>query len=213
MGQSGEERTDQLQVLREIEIIERARSDPRAFAPLYEQYYRQVHGYCLRRMHHREAAADATAQIFARALTSLSSFQQRSANGSSFRGWLFTIAHNIVIDQSRRTRQHFSLDSAAVIDDPGHSPWLQDPTPGPEAMALDSEERNQIRQLLEHLPERQRRIVELRMSGLNGVEIAEVMKMSHGAVKSAQFRAYTSLRELLTQDTAESFQSMSRGNR
>lgn len=204
---------DQSQVLREIEIIELARSDPRAFAPLYESYYGQVHGYCLRRMRHREAAADATAQVFARALTSLSSFQQRSATGSSFRGWLFTIAHNIVIDQGRRTRHHYSLDSSSVIDDPDHSPWLQDPTPGPEAIALETEERTQIRQLLDHLPVRQRRIVELRMSGLNGVEIAEVMKMSHGAVKSAQFRAYTALRDLLTQESAEPFQSMSRGNR
>ena len=78
-------------------------------------------------------------------------------------------------------------------------------------MALDSEARARVRALLDRLPERQRRIVELRMSGLNGIEIADALQMSHAAVKSAQFRAYSSLRELLQTESAESFPPTSRG--
>lgn len=213
VGHPGEEATEQAQVMREIETIELARSDLRAFAPLYEAYYVQVHGYCLRRLRHREAAADATAQVFARAIASLASFQQRSATGSSFRGWLFTIAHNIVIDIGRRTRHHSSLDSSQETERFEHSPWLHDPAPGPEALAVATEEKDRVRRLLNTLPKRQQRIVELRMSGLNGVEIAAALNMSHGAVKSAQFRAYTALRELLKDAPVESIQPTSGGHR
>jgi RNA polymerase sigma-70 factor (ECF subfamily) len=211
VGYPDEADADNRLQVREIEIIELARQDPRAFAPLYEQYYPQVHGYCLRRLRHREAAADATAQVFTRALTSLSTFRQRSSTGSSFRGWLFTIAHNIVVDVGRRTRHHYSLDATDPNENLENSRWLHDPAPGPEAIAMDGEARTQVRRLLDRLPERQRRIVELRMSGLNGVEIAEALHMSHAAVKSAQFRAYTALREFLNTDSAESFLPTSGG--
>jgi RNA polymerase sigma-70 factor (ECF subfamily) len=204
VGQFTEERPDQVMNAREIEIIELARTDPRAFAPLYEQYYSQVHGYCLRRLGHREMAADATTQVFIRAIANLSKFRQSGSGTSSFRGWLFTIAHNIVIDTTRRSRKHYSLDSSEVVDRPENSAWLHDPQPGPEAVAVDAEERIRVRKLLDRLPERQRRIVELRMSGLNGIEIAETLRMSHSAVKSAQFRAYTALREWILEETPES---------
>jgi DNA-directed RNA polymerase specialized sigma24 family protein len=57
--------------------------------------------------------------------------------------------------------------------------------------------------MLARLPERQRQIVELRLLGLNGVEIAEVVGLSHSAVKSAQFRAYGALRDLLREERAD----------
>ena len=86
VGHPSEASSDHTLDSREIEIIELARQDPRAFAPLYEVYYPQIHGYCLRRLRHREAAADATAQVFTRALSSLSTFRQRGTGSSSFRG-------------------------------------------------------------------------------------------------------------------------------
>jgi len=68
----------------------------------------------------------------------------------------------------------------------------------PDRAAERSEARETLRDALAQLPEEQRRIVELRLSGLNGVEIAAVLEKTHAAIKSSQFRAYARLRELLS---------------
>jgi len=61
-----------------------AASDPRAFAPLYERYLDAVYRYCYRRLGSREAAEDATSQVFYRAIAGLAGFAPaRSAPGSS----------------------------------------------------------------------------------------------------------------------------------
>jgi len=180
----------------DLAIVTLAQADPRAFAPLYEHYAPIVYHYCLRRLSHPEAAADATAIVFTRALAALPRFTpDPRREGSTFRSWLFTIAHNVVIDSRRRNRNHLSLDTFPA--DLTDSPHLVDPGASPETLAIDADESRQVRAMLGHLPDRQRTIVELRLSGLSGAEIAQTLGMSESAVKSAQFRAYQSLRELL----------------
>ena len=179
----------------ELSIIDRARTDPRAFAPVYQHYAPIVHAYCLRRLSDPEAAADATSQIFTKALTGLQRFTpNRARAGSTFRSWLFTIAHNVVIDTRRRHRGHLSLDFDHQTARLAGSPHLIDRAASPEELAIRADEACRVRLMLEQLPDRQRQIVELR---LTGVEIARALSMSESAVKSAQFRAYTTLRGLL----------------
>jgi RNA polymerase sigma factor (sigma-70 family) len=72
-----------------------------------------------------------------------------------------------------------------------------DPTPGPEELLQAGETRDDAWALIASLPPLQQRILELRLADLTGREIAEVLGMSHGAVKAAQFRAFTRLREQL----------------
>ena len=70
----------------DLAIMTRAQRDPAAFAPLYERYYRPIFGYCHRRLEHREAAADATGQTFAKALAGIDGFRS-----GSVAAWLFTM--------------------------------------------------------------------------------------------------------------------------
>ena len=59
-----------------------------------------------------------------------------------------------------------------------------------------------VAEALRQLSDKQRYVVELRISGLKGQEIADVLGMSAGAVRVAQFRAFARLREILgPQDT------------
>lgn len=180
----------------DLAIVRLAQADPIAFAPLYEHYQPIVYHYCLRRLSHAESAADATAIIFTKAIAALPRFRPDTRReGSTFRSWLFTIAHNVVIDHRRRHRNHASLDAdnAALAA----SPHLIDPGDSPETLAIDADDARQVQAMLIRLPERQRAIVELRLAGLSGSEIAASLGMSESAVKSAQFRAYRTLRELL----------------
>jgi RNA polymerase sigma factor (sigma-70 family) len=72
-----------------------------------------------------------------------------------------------------------------------------DPGRSPADHLIENEDARRVRAVLAKLPERQRRIVELRLADLSGQEIADVMNISLSAVKSAQFRAFRTLRRLL----------------
>lgn len=177
-------------ILQEPDEIARARRDPAAFAPLYERYVDAIFGYCYRRTSDRELAADLTGQIFAQALAALPHYRPDRGAGT-FRSWLFVIAHNLVIDSHRTRRPHASIDSDVAR-------VLYDRSPSPEDDAIANERRDALGVALRELTGGQRQIVELRLAGLTGVEIARALSMSEPAVKSAQFRAYTTLRGLLT---------------
>jgi RNA polymerase sigma-70 factor (ECF subfamily) len=185
----------------DLATVELAQADPRAFAPLYTRYAPIVLNYCRRRIADPDAAADATSLIFIRALAGLPAFRpDPSQSGSTFRSWLFTIAHNVVIDTRRRHRPHVSLDrrmGATGEASSGEAGWPADPSASPEELAIRADDSERVQAMLRRLPERQRRVVELRIAGLTGPEIARALGMSTSAVKSAQFRAYGTLRDLL----------------
>lgn len=181
----------------ELALVRLAQADPRAFAPLYEHYEPKVYHYCLRRLSEREAAKDATATVFTKAIAALPRFRPDPRRpGSTFRAWLFTIAHNVMIDTRRRHRGHASIDREG-------NPWamtLVDPSVSLEDQAIHNDDARRVQMLLAHLPERQRTIVELRLAGLSGAEIAATLGLTQSAVKSAQFRAYGTLRTLFQHD-------------
>jgi RNA polymerase sigma-70 factor, ECF subfamily len=160
-----------------------AQGDRRAFALLYRRYLDPVHRYCYRRLGSREAAEDATSLVFTKALAALPAYR-----AGSFRSWLFAIAHHVVTDDLRARRPAAGLEAAAN---------LPDRTPSPEALALVAEADRSVVGLLARLPPEQRRVVELRLAGLTGREVAAVLGRSLPAVKIAQVRAYARLRGLL----------------
>ena len=166
-------------------LVALAKTDPRAFAPLYARYFDPVYRYCYRRLGDREAAADATAQVFAKALAALPRYRE---DAPSFRSWLFTIAHNVITDDLRARRPVAPMDAAAHVAATG---------PSPEELVLTDEAGSTVRALLAMLPPDQRQILELRLAGLTGPEIAAALGRSLGAVKIAQVRAFARLRATL----------------
>ena len=167
--------------LSDAELIRLAKQDRRHFGPLYDRYADPVFRFCYRRLGNREAAEDATAQVFTKALTALPRYRE----GGTFAAWLFAIAANVVTDAHRRRRVHQPLDDA---------PDPIDGAPSPEDLAIVAEERRSVRRLLATLPSEQQRAMELRLAGLSGAEIAKAMGKSHRAVKMLQFRAIAKLR-------------------
>lgn len=166
-------------------LVERALSDPEAFAHLYRRYVTDVYRYCLRRFGDRETAEDVTSQVFLNAYRALP-----SVGNKPFRAWLFTIAHNAVVDAHRRAGPpSTSLD---VFDD-----W-EDPAETPEGIAIHQENRDLVRAVLEQLPKRDREVMELRLAGLDGNEISRVLHCSPGAVRAAHHRALERMRQIMT---------------
>lgn len=171
--------------------------DPLAFAPLYQRYVTSVYRYCYRQTSDPDIATDLTAQIFTRALEALPKFRLRESDppcngtgsGGTFRSWLFTIAHNAVIDARRRHRP------SVPLEDRHHH--VADDERGPEDQAVLRDELDRLIVVLDRIPDGQRQIIELRLAGLTTAEIATALSLSRPAVKSAQTRAYARLRELL----------------
>jgi RNA polymerase sigma-70 factor (ECF subfamily) len=171
----------------DAELVVMARSDRQAFGLLYDRYKEPVFGFCLRQLVSREAAEDATSAIFTKALAGLPRYRE-----TSFRGWLFTIAFHEVSDR-RRTRRPdpTPIDGLDVVD--------EDATP--EEVVLRGETDRSVRDLVAQLPPNERRVVELRLSGLTDSEIATVLGLAHGNVRVIQHRAIKRLRAL--RDCAE----------
>ncbi len=170
-------------------LVAEAQADPRAFAPLYRRYVDPVYRYCYRRLGNQQAAEDATGLIFTQALAALP-----RCRPESFRAWLFTIAHHTIVNdwRSHRNDQPLSADDLTL-----------DPAPTPEEALLATETRQTVYRLLAQLPADQRRILELRLAGLKGREIADALGRSHGSVRLAQHRAMTRLREVMTSNARE----------
>ncbi len=170
-------------------LVAAAQTDPRAFAPLYRRYVDPVYRYCYRRLGNQHAAEDATGLIFTQALAALP-----RCRPASFRAWLFTIAHHTIFNDWRSHRN----DQPLSPDD-----LTPDPAPNPEEVLLATETRETVYWLLAQLPIEQRRVLELRLAGLKGREIAGALGRSHGSVRIAQHRAMTRLREMMASRAME----------
>ena len=166
-------------------LVALAKLDRRAFAPLYVRYADPVYRYCLRRLGTKEAAEDATVQVFVKVLAALPSYRD---DGPSFRSWHFAVAHNVLVDVERGRRPAHDLEATALV---------VDRAPGPEAEALAAETRRDVRALLAAVARDQRRVLELRLAGLSTAEIAGVLDRPAAAIRGIQFRAEARLRSLM----------------
>lgn len=170
----------------DAELVSRAKGDTVAFTALYRRYVTPVYRYCLHRLGDVAAAEDATSDTFLKAFAAI----HRCRDGAAFRSWLFTIAHNVVTDSFRARRPAEPIDLADAV---------ADAAPGPETVAELTDAAWAVRSLLARLTPQQARIIELRLAGLKGPEIAKVLDCSLASVKIGQLRGYQRLREVLEQ--------------
>jgi len=132
----------------------RAATDREAFGLLYDRWFDRIYGYCHRRLQTHAAAEDATSQTFLKALAGITSYRPDAV---PFRAWLFTIAHNVVVDVYRRGRPTAPLDDA---------PDIPARETGPEEQALALETQREVHALLDRLTDDQADVIRLRLAGL-----------------------------------------------
>ena len=171
----------------DAELVRSAQVSARAFAPLYLRYRDPILNYCYYRLGDREAAEDAASTIFVKALLALPRFADHE---NSFRTWLFRIAHNEITDLHRQRFRHLAQSLSQHLE-------LRDPALSPEDVAVAADRREHVLGLLNHLPARERSVLELRVAELTTAEIAQVLAISEQSVRTAQCRAVSRLRGLL----------------
>ena len=185
----------------DAELVRIAQAELREFGSLYDRYVDAVFRYCYRRCGNVAQAEDATSATFYKALAGLPGFDNRPG---AFRGWLFSIAHNVVIDQvrTRQRRPETSLDDRFDL-------VSREPTP--EEVVIAADQTGRLVAALDRLPDDQQHVLALRMAGLSGPEIAAALERTPGAVRVAQHRAIGRLRNLLSDQPASESRKEARG--
>ncbi len=84
-------------------LIKSSQSDPEAFRPLYQKYFKRIFLFVLHRVGDKSVAADITSQVFLKALLHIKKFTFR---GLPFSAWLFRIALNECNDYFRKNNRH-----------------------------------------------------------------------------------------------------------
>ncbi len=171
------------------------RGDLEAFNQLVRLYEGRVYNLCFRMLGDADAAADAAQDAFLSAFRNLRSFR-----GGSFRSWLLRIATNTCYDviRARKRRPSTSLDAA--LDPEGERSFFDPADPGesPDDFALRQELGAAIQHSLNRLPEDQRVVVILSdIQGMAYDEIAQIIGVNLGTVKSRLSRGRARLRDLL----------------
>jgi len=171
------------------ELLERAsRAEPAALGAVYDQYADRIYAYIYRRVGQAEVAEDLTGQVFMRMLEAI---RRDQGWRSSFSGWLYRIAHNLVIDYYRRRGRVtlIDIDEATPI-----RATEGDPVRSTESLL----NREQLRAALFQLTEEQAEVITLRfMEERSIAEVADLMDKTEGAIKALQYRAVLALRRVM----------------
>ncbi len=174
----------------------RLRGDRQAFTELVQRYQRELFSYLRRYLGDAALADDAFQATFLQVFLKREQFEE----GRRFRPWLYTIATNQAIDAQRRNRRH----RAASLDRPGGDDtdtgsllqMLLSREPEAADNADRGEQRAWVRRAVRQLPESLRGVVILLYyQGLKYREVAEVLGIPVGTVKSRMHAALLKLNE------------------
>ena len=181
----------------EEQLIRRAQQgDNGAFEELLLLHQKKVYNLCLRMSANPDDALDLSQEAFLRAWRSLGQYQFEA----SFSTWLFRLTSNICIDFLRRKkrRQETSLTESYDDSDEGAELSVPDAQPGPEQQAMTNETKIELARAMEQLSPEHREILQLRViEDLQYEQIADILGMRVGTVKSRLARARLALRKIL----------------
>ena len=164
--------------------------DTAAFGSLVALYQDRLFNSLVRVLGSAEDAADIVQDAFVQAYTKLDTFR----GNSSFYTWLYRIAFNLAMSHARRGHKTASLDGRKSLS--GDEPM--DGAPTAEAGVLEQERAELVHAALAELTLDYRQILVLReIDGCRYDEIAEILDLPVGTVRSRLFRARLQMRDLL----------------
>jgi RNA polymerase sigma factor (sigma-70 family) len=170
-----------------------ARGDAAAFEELYRRHESRIFRYLSRNVRDPEVANDLMQDVWFAVARSAARYQP----SARFTTWLYTLAHNRMVDSFRTRRVHESLDA----QDDGESladRLPADPRTGPAVQAESREDGARVLRAVATLPEEQRAAFLLKAEAdLSVEEIAAITGTSFETAKSRLRYARSKLRELL----------------
>jgi RNA polymerase sigma-70 factor (ECF subfamily) len=170
-----------------------------AYEELIQRYEQQVYGMVYRLLGNQSDASDVVQEVFLKVFRGVSTFREQS----SLRTWIYRIAVNEANNQRRWFVRHCKMEVPLEETRPEHPnsiEYASDPGRSPFEQAMDSETRTLIERALTQINPVFRTAVVLRdVQNLSYEEIAEILQVSLGTVKSRILRGREALRRELTQ--------------
>ena len=168
-------------------LAEARGGDSDAIMEIYEQYFPPVYQFIRLRVGDAALAEDLTSEVFVKLVDAL---RGRNAPRQSLRGWVFRVARNVLATHFGKVRRYpmTSLEE-----------WIPSPSEhDPEVQFIRTLNLERARQALRRLNAEQQEVLILRFGQkLDLQETADIMGKSVRAIKSLQFRAVNTLRQLL----------------
>lgn len=157
------------------DLIAAAKSDPAAFARLYDHYLQPVYRYLYSRLGDAHSAEDVTSQTFITAYEALPKYREQG----QFTAWLFRIARSKMNDHFRRNRREVGLAAAGEL-------FEREDALG---TLIRAEELSQVRFLIKKLNPEEQDLLRLRyVAELSFGEMAELLGKREDAVKKSVYR-------------------------
>ncbi|XZE43480.1 RNA polymerase sigma factor [Pirellulaceae bacterium SH467] len=172
------------------DLIERVKSgESQCFAELVLRYERPVFQSVFAFLGNRQEAEDVTQDVFVTAFRKIASFEYRA----SFLTWLRRIAFNQCVDARRKSKSRRTTSVDFEIE-----PQRDSQVSSPDRVAQGNELIDRVRGAIDTLAEEQRTIILLRdIDGLDYSEIAGLLDIPVGTVRSRLHRARCELREVM----------------
>lgn len=176
----------------ERQLVEEAQESLNAFSKLYEFYLPKIFRYVLNRVGNKDVAEDITSQTFLKALKKLNTFDETKPFG----GWLYTIAHNNIIDFYRQNRKYtISIESIEAFLESDKNT---------EDRAKKAEMTKKILDVLRSLPAAYQEVLSLRFfEEKTNPEIAELLACTVNNVNVRMHRATIAFRRYVEKNNSD----------
>ncbi|MDR1269591.1 MAG: sigma-70 family RNA polymerase sigma factor [Planctomycetaceae bacterium] len=169
-----------------------------AFEELVKRYERELFNYLRHYLGNTESAEDIFQTTFLQVLTKCNQFEE----GRKFRPWLYRIATNQAIDLCRKMRRYQVISIDETCDADPDSAKLSDILVGDETdpvlNSIHSEQKIQVREAVERLPEFLRQVLYMvYFQGMSYRDASESLGIPFGTIKSRLNTAVKKLNHLL----------------
>ncbi len=178
-------------------LIERCKSgDTAAFDEIVRRFEKRVFNYALRVTGNYNDACDVAQEAFIRAFHSIQTFR----GDAKFATWIYRIVTNVYLDERKKHKSHptISLDDTIELEENSVTRQIEDSTPSPDEILQTKERMRVLQRVINALPDYQRIIITLyHVEHRSYEEIAEILDLPIGTVKSRLNRARLAIAEML----------------
>ncbi len=184
----------------EKELIRQLKNgNEEAFNEMVERYSKKLYYLCLKMLQNERDAEDTVQTVFLKAYMNLHKFEEKS----SISTWLYRIGVNVCTDMLRKRKKETVTSLYATgSEDEEYALEIPDEKENVEKTVLERERKEALYQAINTLKPKQKELIVLRdIEGLSYEEIADILHMNTGTVKSGINRARKALLEKLEKNT------------
>ena len=191
------ERPAEISAEESLFVLRLQANEDAAYDELVRTYHSSIYQVAFRMLGDTADASEVVQEIFLKVFRHIGGFKSEAA----LKTWIFRIAFSEILNRLRWWKRRYRF-STVSIDEPangnGDAHYLADSKPSPEAILESKEQEHAIQRALSKLSSDHRSIIVLRdIEGFTYTEIAEVLGVSVGTVKSRLARARADLKKSL----------------